>query len=82
MHDLDPVSCLQTLRGVQSAGHYLAVYFDRHPAFGQTFCAKQIGQAAACFDGFILAVQLDFHGHILPHRPVYDATQRERGQAK
>ena len=82
MHDLDPVSCLQTLRGVQSAGDYLAVYFDGYPAFGQTFGAQQIGQAAACFDGSMLAVQLDFHARILPHRPVYDATQRERGQAK
>ena len=82
VHDLDPVSCLQTLRGVRSAGHDLAVHFDGDPTFGQTFDAQQIGQGTVRVDDPALAVQLDFHARILPHRPGYDATQRERGQAK
>jgi hypothetical protein len=82
VHDLDPVSRLQALRGVQSARHYLAVHFDGYPAFGQAFGAQQVRQAAVRLDDPALAVQLDFHARILPYRPAYDATQREHRRAK
>ena len=82
VHDLDPVARLETLRRVLAARHDFAIHFDRHPALGQAFGLKQVEQGAAGLEDFSLAVQLDFHGPILPHRPIYDATQRERWRAK
>lgn len=82
VHDLDPVSRLKTPRSVQASRHDFAVHFDRYPALGQAFGLEQVDQSAAGLEDFSLAVQLDFHMLILPHRPVYDATQRERRRAK
>lgn len=82
VHDLDPVARLEALCRMPAARNDFAIHFDRHPALGQAFGLEQVEQGAAGLEDFSLAVQLDFHGRILPHRPVYDATQREHRRAK